>query len=117
MLKDVVCEPDYRDGRWYPCIGGTCPVLMHDNVLVLLEDGSYEESEARLFRWDNYNDGSDIVAFRVFEQVPNQKEELTGNALDFLMRIGLIGFRFSTHQAEILHALYDAGYLKEPNND
>ena len=114
-------KPDYRDGQWHLHDGSEdCPVNPNDLCDFLAIIPNYPEEPivsmdsveykipAKDLGWTN------IVAFRVVDKTQGEREQLVNCIQNYLHNIGLTGFRYSKQQMDIFNALYDAGFLKEP---
>lgn len=63
---------------WIEWRGGTCPVSAKAMVEVKCRNDTIETNDAQWFAWEHYDDGSDIIAYRVCEPAPPVTPPMSG---------------------------------------
>lgn len=51
--------------RWEGSINAMPPVHVSQTVTIIKRDGSSEMGTANMFRWNHFNTGNDIIAYKV----------------------------------------------------
>jgi len=107
---------DFRDGNWHPWTGGECPVEAMDEVeyIMRLGSGSGSKGKAGVHCWKHGNVPSDIIAFRVTQRAPDERELLIDAARGEAMCY--IGMPLPKSVESAIIRLYDAGYLGWPED-
>ena len=111
-------QPDYRDGQWWPWIGGECPVDPDDEVVLRLRDpadlGDSTPHDAKGFNWQWDYASYDIIAFRVTQRAPDERERLVERVKNSVMGCGGVRPYKAREVAERLHR---NGFLRDPENN
>ena len=116
-IENDESEPDYRNGDWWPWTGGECPVEANDIVNFLMrgdteeDDDLYTNCRADGIMWTHNDSDGDIIAFRVVQHTPSERERLIEQVTREIER----NEPPALDADDIARILHDAGYIKDPD--